>query len=119
MRLTLLAVLCALALPVLAQESATVLFDPPSSGGAPTGYRLYRDNVLVVTVTAGQTIPNLAPDANPHTYALEAFNATGPGPRVTFGPTSPGPLPPGPPRNFRLVFDCAVATPPTCVQVTP
>ena len=116
------AVLLLVSFPSFAQQAGTVSFDPPNTGGAPTGYRLYRDNVLVGPVTSGQTVPNLFP-ANTGTWviAVEAFNTAGPGPRSSKTVTLSPPLqPPGAPLNIVIVAPCASATPPTCViTVTP
>lgn len=109
-------------LPAFGQQAGTVTFDAPTTGGAPTGYRLYRDNVLVGPVTSGQTIPNLFP-ANTGTWviAVESFNTAGPGPRVTKTVTlGPPPIqPPGPVINVVIDAPCAKASPPTCtINVT-
>lgn len=112
-----LALLC-FALPVAAQQSGTVSFDAPNTGGAPTGYRIYRDNVLVGAVTPGQSVTALAP-SNAGTWVLgvEAFNATGPGTRVNKSVTI-GALPPGPVRNLTFTFSCSTSTPPACGPIT-
>lgn len=113
------ALLVLVALPAFAQQSGVVQFDPPNTGGAPTGYRLYRDNVLVGAVTPGQTVSALFPSsAGSWTIAVEAFNSTGPGPKVsklvTLGPVVPGPV-----RNLVITLNCATTSPPTCtVAVT-
>lgn len=105
------------AFPLAAQQAGTVTFDPPTTGGAPTGYRLYRDSTLIGPVTSGQTIPGLFP-ANTGTWVIsvEAFNATGPGPKVgktvTLGPVVPGAV-----INLTITAPCAVAQPPTCSVV--
>lgn len=107
------ATLLCLTVPALAQQSATISFDPPSTGGAPTGYRLYRDGTLVSAVTSGQTLTNLFPsNAGSWVIGVEAFNATGPGPRVnqtvTIGPVAPGPV-----RNVQINCPVPVVTPAT------
>lgn len=122
MRSLLVAALLCLVMPVAAQQSGTVTFDPPTTGGVPTGYRLYRDNVLVGPVTSGQTVANLFP-ANTGAWAIavESFNTAGPGPRVTKTVTlGPPPIqPPGPVINVVIDAPCAKATPPTCtVNIT-
>ena|SRR5688572_6752163 len=115
MRLIAAGLLLCLAMPAFAQQSGTVTFGAPTTGGAPTGYRLYRDGTLVGPVTSGQTVANLFP-ANTGTwvFAVEAFNATGAGPRVsttvTLGPPLPGPV-----INVVIDAPCAKANPPTCV----
>lgn len=111
------AALCALAFSALAQQSGVVQFDPPNTGGAPAGYRLYRDNVLVGAVTPGQAVSALFP-SNTGTWVIgvEAFNATGAGPRVNKSVTL-GVVAPGPVRNFVITLNCAGTSPPTCTVV--
>ena len=115
--------------PAFAQQSGTVTFSPPDTGGTPTGYRLYRDNTLVGPVTPGQTISGLFPaDTGTWTFGVEAFNAAcGVSPlpactRVTTPPITLGgpPLqPPGPVIGLIISAPCATTSPPTCtVTVT-
>ena len=115
--------LALVALPAFAQQSGTVTFGAPTTGGTPAGYRLYRDTTLVGPVTSGQTITNLFPaNAGTWTYAVESHNAacgtTGlPAcPRVSVTYTlGPPPLqPPGPVINVIIQAPCATASPPTC-----
>jgi len=117
----LLAVVAVLvALPAFSQQAGTVTFGAPTTGGAPTGYRLYRDNVLVGPVTSGQTVANLFP-ANVGTwaFAVEAFNAAGAGPRLSTTVTLGVPAP-GVPVSIVITAPCANATPPTCtISVNP
>ena len=115
---TLLAVLLLVSFPVLAQQAGTVTFGAPTTGGAPTGYRLYRDGTQVgTTVTSGQTVANLFP-TNTGTWVIgvEAFNTAGAGPRVTRTVTL-GPViqPPGPIPTITITAPCATAVPATCV----
>jgi len=112
-------VLCLLALPAFAAQNGTITFDVPNTGGAPTGYRLYRDGTLVGAVTSGQTFTALFPnDIGTYTIGVEAFNATGAGPRVNKSVVL-GPVVPGPVRNLVITLNCATTTPPTCtVTVT-
>jgi hypothetical protein len=133
MRLLAGILLLAFSLPLAAQQSGVVNFGAPIAGGAPAGYRLYRDGALVGPVTAGQTVPNLFPaNTGAWTFAVEAHNAacgTTPlpaCPRVTpaISPTVLGPpplLPPGPVINVTITAPCATASPPTCTinVVTP
>ncbi len=71
------------ALPAFAAQNGTVTFDVPNTGGAPSGYRLYRDGTLVATVTSGQSVTALSPvDVGTIVLGVEAFNAAGAGPRV-------------------------------------
>lgn len=114
MRLLVGVLLLALSLPLAAQQAGTVTFDVPSSGGAPTSYRLFRDGTLVGNLTPGQTITALFPSsAGSWVIGVEAVNATGAGPRVnrtvTLGPPLPGPV-----RNLNITLSCSTATPPTC-----
>jgi hypothetical protein len=124
---------CVMSLGALAQQSGVVNFGPPIAGGAPAGYRLYRDGVLVGPVTAGQTVANLFPaNAGAWTFAVESHNAACGAtplpacPRVTptISPTVLGPpplQPPGPVINVTITAPCATASPPTCTinVVTP
>ena len=113
-RLIVGALLALATLPALGQQSGTVQFDPPNTGGAPTGYRLYRDSVLVGAVTPGQTLAALFPsNTGTWTIAVEAFNAAGAGPRVSKSVTVGVPAP-GPVRNFVITLNCAASSPPTC-----
>jgi len=117
-----LALLC-FSLPCAAQQSGTVTFDVPTTGGTPAGYRLYRENVLVGPVTSGQTIANLFPaNTGTWTFAVETHNAACGAsplpacPRVSFTRTlGPPPIqPPGPVINVTVTAPCATASPPTC-----
>lgn len=112
------AVLCVLASFVAyAAQNGTVTFDVPNTGGAPSGYRLFRDGVLVGTLTSGQTLTALAPnDVGTYVIGVEAVNATGPGTRVNKTVVlGPPPLPvPGPVRNLQITLNCSTTTPPTC-----
>jgi hypothetical protein len=112
--------LLALSVPALAQQAGSVTFSPPTTGGAPTGYRLYRDNTLIGPVTSGQAIPALFPaNTGSWVFAVEAFNATGAGARSAVTATL-GPVVPGAPVQITITAPCASANPPTCViTVTP
>lgn len=111
---TLLAVSASFA--ALAAQNGTVTFDVPNTGGAPTGYRLYRDGTLVGSVTSGQTFTALFPnDTGTYVIGVEAFNATGPGPRVNKSVTL-SPLVPGPVRN--VVITCPVPPAPATIVCT-
>lgn len=108
------AALLVFCLPVSAQQNGTITFDLPNTGGAPTGFRLYRDNVLVGAVASGQTLSALLPgNTGTWTIGVEAFNATGPGPRVNKSVTV-GPVVPGPVRNLVITLNCETTNPPTC-----
>ena len=108
-------------LPALGQQSGTVQFDPPNTGGPVTGYRLYRDGTLIGPVTgAQQTIASLFPSQfGSWTYAIETL---GPGCGTTPLPACPRvsllvpivPPAPGPVRNLQI---CVQVTPPVCFQV--
>lgn len=123
MRRLLLAALCVLAFPAFAQQSGTVTFDPPATGGAPAGFRLYRDNVLVGPVTSGQLVAGLFPtNTGSWVFSVETHNAACGAsglpacPRVNRTVTlGPPPLqPPGPVISVTVDAPCARATPPTC-----
>lgn len=110
------ALAAAVALGAHAAQNATITFDVPSTGGAPTGYRVYRDGTLVGAVTSGQTLTALFPnDTGTYTIGVEAFNATGAGPRVNksvvLALAAPGPV-----RN--LVITCPVPATPATVTCT-
>jgi len=103
-----------LALPAIAAQNGTITFDVPNTGGAPTGYRLFRDGTIVGSVTNGQTFTALSPvDVGTVLLGIESFNATGTGPRVNKSVTL-GAVVPGPVRNVVYTFACAQTTPPTC-----
>jgi hypothetical protein len=120
MRYLLAFALLVASLPALAAQDGTVTFSPPTSGGAPTGYRLYRDGTLVGPVTSGQTIPGLFPnDTGTYVIGVEALNTAGAGTRVNrtvvLGP--PPVQPPGPVINLTINAPCATSNPPTCTIV--
>lgn len=106
--------LCA---PVFAAQDATFVITPPTTGGAPTGYRVYRDGTLVGPVISGQPIPAFFPtDTGTFALGFEAFNVTGAGPRyaasVAINPPAPGAIP-----KIVITVPCATASPPTCTVV--
>ncbi len=105
-----------LALPAIAAQDGTITFDLPNTGGAPSGFRLYRDGAVVATITSGQTVTALAPiDVGTFVIGVEAFNATGPATRVNKTVTLGAVLQvPGPVRNVQIRFACAERTPATC-----
>lgn len=105
-----------LAMPAFAAspQDGTFTITPPTTGGAPTGYRVYVDNKLFGTVTSGQKLTALVPDFGTYSIALEPFNSAGSGPRTTQQHTLGGP--PGP-ATFTLTFSCTQTTPPTCTDV--
>lgn len=111
--------LLALSLPAFAQQSGTVTFNAPTTGGPPAGYRLYRDDTLIGPVTSGQTVAGLFP-ANTGSWLIEVepLNSAGAGPRlgltVTLGPPVQVP---GPVINIAISAPCATAQPPTCTVV--
>jgi hypothetical protein len=106
--------LACLAPAAFAAQDGTITFSPPVTGGAPTGYRLYRDSTLVGTVSSGQTLTALFPnDVGVYQIGVEAFNATGAGPRVTQTVTL-GAVVPGPVTNLKITLNCATTSPPTC-----
>lgn len=114
-----LAVAIALAVPpaAFAAQDATITFSPPITGGAPTGYRLYRDSTLIGSVSSGQTLTALFPnDIGTYAIAVSAFNATGEGPKVTQTVTL-GAVVPGPVQNLTITLKCATASPPTCTVI--
>lgn len=98
---TLLAIL--LLFPALAFAApGSILFDPPVTGGAPDGYRLYVDGTLVGPVTSGYEMA--FPDSGEVVIGVEAFNASGVSlveRRVTITPTVPGPV-----QNLRIEVQC-------------
>lgn len=114
-----LALVALAALPLNAAQNAAFTFDIPNTGGTPTGYRVYRDNTLVGSLTSGQSLNAFFPnDTGTYLVGVEAFNATGPGSRVNktvvLGPAVPGPV-----RNLVITLNCATTTPATCtVTVT-
>lgn len=120
----------AAALPLAAQQAGSVTFDAPSSGGAPSAYRLFRDSTDLGAVTAGaaNTVATMFPaNTGTWTFAIESRNAACGAsplptcPRVTRVVTlGPPPLqPPGPVINVLIQAPCAVASPPTCsINVT-
>jgi len=112
------AVLLALiALSAFAAQNATITFDVPNTGGAPTGYRLFRDGALVGSVANGQTLTALFPnDVGTYLIGVEAFNATGAGQRVNKSVVL-GDVVPGPVRNLLITLNCATTSPPTCTVV--
>jgi hypothetical protein len=113
MRLMLALAALLLGLPALAQQAGTVSFGAPTTGGTPSGYRLYRDNVLVGPVASGQTIANLFPaNVGSWAFTVEAFNTTGPGPRASVT-VSLGPPIPGAPVQIVITAPCVAAG--TCV----
>lgn len=98
-------------------QDATITFSPPTTGGAPTGYRAYRDATLVGPVVSGQPLTAFFPaDIGTFVVGVEPFNATGAGPRTTatavLGPTAPGAIP-----KITITVPCATALPPTCTLV--
>lgn len=113
-------VLLTISLPLAAQQAGSVTFDAPTTGGAPSGYRLYREGALVGPVTSGQVIQGLFPsNAGTWMFAVEAFNAAGAGPRVTRSVTLTPPLqPPGPVINIIIASPCTQAVPPCSLNVT-
>ena len=106
-----------LALPVFAApQDITVTFTPPTVGGAPSGYRLFKDNVLVGPVTSGQTFPALlTDDGSAHVLGFEAFNTGGTGTRVNRSVTITSVVqPPGPVPTITITAPCALTVPATC-----
>jgi hypothetical protein len=120
MRSVFVAALLCLALPAAAQQAGTVSFGAPTTGGAPSGCRLFRDTTALGTVTSGQSVPNLFPAASgTWTFGVECFNASGAGPRVDTRVTLGPPLP-GAPVQIVITAPCLSAVPPTCaITVTP
>lgn len=108
-------------------QDVTITITPPVTGGAPAGYRAYRDGTAIgapclapstgLCAVSGQPIVSGFPD-NVGTYVLgvEAFNATGTGPRlnntVTMTPPVPGAIP-----KITITVPCATTLPPTCTVV--
>jgi hypothetical protein len=130
MRLLAGILLLAFSLPLAAQQAGTVTFDTPSSGGAPSSYRLFRDTTDLGAVTSGQNVPTMFPaGTGPWTFHIESRNAAcGASPLpacprfsrvVTIGP--PPLQPPGPVINVTITAPCATTSPPTCTinVVTP
>lgn len=107
-------VLLLMVAPVFAAQDATITFSPPVTGGAPTGYRLFRDGTLIGAVATGQTLTALFPnDVGTYQVGVEAFNATGTGQRVTKTVVL-GAVVPGPVTNLIITLNCATSSPPTC-----
>lgn len=108
-------------------QDMTVTITIPNTGGAPVGYRLYRDGTAIGTPCAppsaglcfasGVPVSNALPD-NTGVYVIgtEAFNATGTGPRLnstlTMTPPVPGAIP-----KITISVPCATTLPPTCTVV--
>lgn len=93
----------ALLLPALAFAApGAILFDPPVTGGAPDGYRLYVDGTLVGPIVSGHEMA--FPDSGEVVIGVEAYNAAGASlveQRVTITPTAPGPV-----QNLRIEVEC-------------
>jgi len=113
------ALLCALAVPAFAAQNATITFDVPNTGGAPTGYRLFRDGTLIGAVTSGQTLTALFPnDVGTYLVGVESWNAAcgvsplPSCPRVNKSVTL-GLAPPGPVRNVVIACPVPEVTPAT------
>lgn len=98
-------------------QTFSIAFDPPVEGppsGPSSGYRLYIDNVKIgpdISPTAGTTtIPDqVLTTIGPHHIQVEAFNASGVGPKtpaLTVTITQP---PPGMPQNLRILVAVTVA----------
>lgn len=110
----LMAALFAAPVPALAApQDITVTFDVPTTGGAPTGYRLFKDGTQVGAVIPGQKFTAALPGDGSYVLGVEAFNATGAGARVNRTITV-GPLVPGPVGNLVITIACATTTPATC-----
>lgn len=122
---TIAALVC---LPALAQQSGVVEFDAPDvcvvagthaassdapSTCAPTGYRLYRNDVLVGAIQPGGSVTLAASGST--VIGVEAINANGAGPRVSKEVTiGPPPTVPGPVLHFLIRVACAETDPATC-----
>lgn len=97
-------------------QDVTITFSLPVTGGAPTGYRLFKDGVLVGSTAPSQVFTALLPDTSgSYQIGVEAFNATGTGQRVTktVTPTQITQVP-GPVQNLTITLSCATTSPPTC-----
>lgn len=94
-------------------KAFSVQFDPPTSGGAPTGYRIYLDGVKlgadIAAAPGTTTVPGVITNtAGPHNIEVSAFNATGEGPTAKLVVTAILPLP-GPPTNLKILIQVTIA----------
>jgi len=93
----------------------TATFDPPVSGGTPTGYRLYQGCVsdaergtLVGSTVSGQTFAELLQTDGTFTFCVAAFNESGEGPvsGVVQVQIDDFDALPGSPTNLQITVSC-------------